>query len=131
MIADTQGDTEDLAFASEPNFDNAAPDSMSDAEPEPEFFMHPQRGKVQTTLFENSRHTRLYFDDELGEWHRMPLSWERTMPSVLEMLQRIDSALPLWQNVNEQVQSFNHLVPVIVRTLSKVHTSYYRYARFV
>lgn len=55
-------------------------------------------------MLENSRRTRLYFDEGSEDWNRMPLSWERNVPEVEEMLMAIDEALPDWQNVDEQVQ---------------------------
>jgi hypothetical protein len=101
LVDGREGDN--VSFTNGGAFDDVNVDEDNNDEPESEYFNHPQRGKLQTTLFENNKHTRLYFDDESGEWHRMPLSWERNLPSVQAMLVRIDAALPAWQNVNEQV----------------------------
>lgn len=66
-------------------------------------YQHPTRGTFATYLFENQRNTRLYFDDTLGQWARMPMSWERNVEEVKVMLEELDRAFPDWKNVNEQV----------------------------
>eukprot|EP00042_Codosiga_hollandica_P036854 m.285581 g.285581 ORF g.285581 m.285581 type:complete len:1019 (+) comp54976_c1_seq2:150-3206(+) len=68
-----------------------------------DYYDHPTRGRLQVYMYDNNRRTRLYYESDTQEWNRMPLSWERNMPSVQEMLQAIDDALPEWQNVNEQL----------------------------
>ena len=52
-------------------------------------YIHPTRGILPTYLFENPRNTRLYFDESLNQWARMPLAWERNIPEVrkLDMLE--------------------------------------------
>ncbi len=66
-------------------------------------YTHPTRGTFATYLFENNRNTRLYFDDSLGQWARMPLAWERNVTEVKGMLEEMDRAFPDWKNVNEQL----------------------------
>lgn len=66
-------------------------------------YVHPKRGVLPTYLFENSRNTRLYFDETMGQWARMPLAWERNIPEVKSMLEELDGAFPKWKNVNEQL----------------------------
>ena len=66
-------------------------------------YSHPTRGVLTTYLFENERNTRLYYDEDLGQWARMPLQWECNIPEVKVMLQEMANALPGWNNVNEQL----------------------------
>jgi kinesin family protein C2/C3 len=66
-------------------------------------YTHPQLGVLPTYLFENQRNTRLYFDDQSGQWARMPLQWEFNVPSVMTAIQAMDEALPSWNNVHEQL----------------------------
>lgn len=68
-------------------------------------YKHPVRGVLTTYLFENDHNTRLYYDEDLGQWARMPLQWECSVPEVHTMLQEITEALPGWNNVNEQLLS--------------------------
>ena len=64
---------------------------------------HPTRGRLQTYFFENTRNTRLYFDEVAQDWNRMPLFWECNVPEVRDMLTTIDRQIPHWKNLNEQV----------------------------
>ena len=66
-------------------------------------FTHPVHGTVSTYLLENTRNSRVYFDEGTGQWARMPLSWERSIPQVQSLLLEMDNALPQWGNVNEQL----------------------------
>eukprot|EP00041_Stephanoeca_diplocostata_P032194 m.1024900 g.1024900 ORF g.1024900 m.1024900 type:complete len:928 (+) comp24101_c0_seq4:175-2958(+) len=66
-------------------------------------FEHPTKGLFHTFVFENTRNTRLFFDELEGKWVRMPLSWERNVEQVQTMLTEIDAVLPNWKNVNEQL----------------------------
>jgi kinesin family protein C2/C3 len=54
-------------------------------------------------FFQNERNTRLYFNGEIGNWARMPLAWEFTVPEVHVAIQAINEALPDWKNANEQL----------------------------
>lgn len=74
-----------------------------EADPRLGEYVHPRKGVFPTYLFENARNTRLYFDEAVGQWARMPLSWERNVPEIKAMLDEIDGVLPLWRNVNEQL----------------------------
>lgn len=66
-------------------------------------YLHP-KGKIYNTyLFENERVTRLYYDDTLSTWARMPLSWERNMDEVKSVLKAIDARYPKWGDVNTQL----------------------------
>ena len=65
--------------------------------------MHPTLGLLPTYLFENQRNTRLYYDDQSGQWARMPLQWEYNVPSITTAIQAMSEALPSWTNVNEQL----------------------------
>ena len=78
-----------------------------DAEADPRVgeFNHPEKGLIPTYLFENTRNTRLYFDEELGQWARMPLLWECNAPEVREMLDELNRVYPKWKNVQEQLLS--------------------------
>ena len=58
---------------------------------------------MQTYLFENTRDTRLYFDEQTQDWNRMPIYWERNVPEIQQMLLQLDEVLPLWGNVDEQL----------------------------
>eukprot|EP00049_Salpingoeca_infusionum_P005518 m.93047 g.93047 ORF g.93047 m.93047 type:complete len:957 (+) comp12995_c1_seq1:4147-7017(+) len=66
-------------------------------------YTHPTFGPMYIYLMENSRNTYLYMDSESGEWHRMPLAWERSVPDVSSMLQELDNIFPEWGNVQEQL----------------------------
>eukprot|EP00048_Salpingoeca_helianthica_P013129 m.196078 g.196078 ORF g.196078 m.196078 type:complete len:932 (+) comp15460_c15_seq16:50-2845(+) len=66
-------------------------------------YAHPTRGNFTTYFLENPRNSRLYFDEELGQWARMPLAWERNIPEVKRALEELDHAYPDWKNVNEQL----------------------------
>ncbi|EGD80969.1 Kifc3 protein [Salpingoeca rosetta] len=66
-------------------------------------YNHPTRGVLTTYLFENERNTRLYYDEDMGQWARMPLQWECDIPEVRAMLHDISESLPHWTNVNEQL----------------------------
>jgi len=66
-------------------------------------YHHPTRGMMHTYMFENTRNTRIYYDDRVNNWARMPLAWERNVDEVKAMLQEIDVLLPRWKNVNEQM----------------------------
>mmetsp|Transcript_6163 Transcript_6163/g.15802 ORF Transcript_6163/g.15802 Transcript_6163/m.15802 type:complete len:974 (-) Transcript_6163:246-3167(-) len=66
-------------------------------------YYHPTRGLMHTYMFENTRNTRIYYDDKVNNWARMPLAWERNVDEVKAMLSEIDAILPRWKNVNEQM----------------------------
>lgn len=66
-------------------------------------YEHPTRGKFPTYLFENARNTRLYFDEPMGQWARMPLAWERNIPEVKGDLEEMSRCFPGWKNVNEML----------------------------
>jgi len=76
-----------------------------EADPRMGYFNHPTRGTIPTYFFENARNTRLFFDENEGQWARMPLAWERNIPEVQALLQHLDSTFPSWKNVNEQLMT--------------------------
>ncbi len=78
-------------------------ETVDDNDPRVGEYHHPTRGVFATYLFENTRNTRLYFDETLGQWARMPLAWERNVDEVKQMLEEIDRMFPDWKNVKEQV----------------------------
>ena len=59
--------------------------------------------QVEGSLYQTSFTYRVYYDEQTGAWEPMPLEWESRMPSVINMLNDIDEALPEWQNLHEQV----------------------------
>jgi hypothetical protein len=61
---------------------NAGDEEAEPVDPRVGEYLHPRRGVFPTYLFENSRNTRLYFDESIGQWARMPLSWERNVPEI-------------------------------------------------
>ena len=66
-------------------------------------YMHPSRGLMHTYQFENTRNTRIYYDNRVNNWARMPLAWERNVDEVKVMLDELDALIPRWKNVNEQL----------------------------
>eukprot|EP00729_Bicosta_minor_P008425 gene8424-5239_t len=66
-------------------------------------YMHPSRGLMHTYQFENTRNTRIYYDNRVNNWARMPLAWERNVDEVKLMLDELDALIPRWKNVNEQL----------------------------
>eukprot|EP00038_Savillea_parva_P020003 m.30168 g.30168 ORF g.30168 m.30168 type:complete len:961 (+) comp4673_c0_seq2:146-3028(+) len=82
----------------------ATADGAADAvDPRVGEYHHPTRGLMHTYMFENTRNTRIYYDDKVNNWARMPLSWERNVDEIKTMLTEIDAILPRWKNVNEQM----------------------------
>jgi kinesin family protein C2/C3 len=75
----------------------------SEEDPRVGEYLHLTRGRFSTYLFENTRNTRLYFDEELGNWARMPLDWEVNVGEVRVLLEEVQRALPAWKNVREQL----------------------------
>jgi len=73
------------------------------ADPRVGEYQHPSRGLMHTYLFENTRNTRIYYDNRVSNWARMPLGWERNVKEVKVMLDELDALLPRWKNVNEQM----------------------------
>lgn len=86
-------------------YDAVVPQQAIDEENDPRVgeYMHITRGQLATYLFENTRNTRLYFDEELGTWARMPLRWEVDVEEVRLALEELDRAYPSWNNANEQL----------------------------
>lgn len=80
-----------------------AAEPAADVDPRVGEYWHPVRGLLHTYMFENTRNTRIYYDDRVNNWARMPLSWERNVKDVKAMLDEIDAILPRWKNVNEQM----------------------------
>jgi len=74
-----------------------------EADPRVGEYQHPSRGLMHTYLFENTRNTRIYYDNRVSNWARMPLGWERNVKDVKVMLDELDALLPRWKNVNEQM----------------------------
>eukprot|EP00041_Stephanoeca_diplocostata_P026043 m.694275 g.694275 ORF g.694275 m.694275 type:complete len:989 (+) comp22879_c0_seq1:253-3219(+) len=66
-------------------------------------YWHPKYGLTHTYMFENTRNTRIYYDERVNNWARMPLAWERNVTEVKAMLDELDAILPRWKNVNEQM----------------------------
>jgi len=58
---------------------------------------------MHTYQFENTRNTRIYYDNRVNNWARMPLAWERNVDEVKLMLDELDALIPRWKNVNEQL----------------------------
>lgn len=81
----------------------AEQDAEADVDPRVGEYWHPVRGLLHTYMFENNRNTRIYYDDRVNNWARMPLSWERNCKDVKAMLAELDAILPRWKNVNEQM----------------------------
>jgi len=77
--------------------------SMEEVDPRVGEYTHPSRGLMHTYMFENTRNTRIYYDDKVNNWARMPLAWERNVTEVRAMLDEINALLPRWKNVNEQM----------------------------
>lgn len=88
------------------NSGNVTPRAVEDeqaVDPRVGEYQHPTRGMMHTYMFENTRNTRIYYDDKVNNWARMPLAWERNVDEVKAMLSEIDAILPRWKNVNEQM----------------------------
>jgi kinesin family protein C2/C3 len=85
------------------NTSGGAAEEEQAADPRVGEYQHPTRGMMHTYMFENTRNTRIYYDDKVNNWARMPLAWERNVDDVKAMLQEIDAVLPRWKNVNEQM----------------------------
>ncbi|EGD81408.1 kinesin family member C3 [Salpingoeca rosetta] len=66
-------------------------------------FDHPTHGHMYLYLMENTRNTYLYMDQESGEWHRIPLVWERCIPDVKRQLNELQKLFPEWTSINEQL----------------------------
>lgn len=66
-------------------------------------YVHATRGTFPTYLFENTRNTRLYFDEPVGQWARMPLAWERNVSEVKADLTEMSKCFPNWKNVDEML----------------------------
>lgn len=83
--------------------DAAATAAQEAVDPRVGQYMHPSRGLMHTYQFENTRNTRIYYDNRVNNWARMPLAWERNVDEVKVMLDELDSLIPRWKNVNEQL----------------------------
>ena len=57
-------------------------------------FVHKTRGVLSTYVRETRMNIRHYFDEDRGEWIRMPLSWEAREPSVERAVAQIQSVFP-------------------------------------
>eukprot|EP00040_Diaphanoeca_grandis_P008863 m.46673 g.46673 ORF g.46673 m.46673 type:complete len:949 (+) comp20303_c0_seq1:475-3321(+) len=66
-------------------------------------FDHPTRGQLDMFMFENSRKTRLVFNEDEGQWVRMEMELERDLPEIKNMLDKIQAAVPTWKNPNERL----------------------------
>ena len=99
-----ESDTEDLNDTGEMGGSPLAQQEPQAAvDPRVGEYMHPSRGLMHTYLFENTRNTRIYYDNRVSNWARMPLGWERNVKEVKVMLDELDALLPRWKNVNEQM----------------------------
>jgi kinesin family protein C2/C3 len=50
-------------------------------------------------MFEKKRNVACYFDESSGCWIKMPISWEKEVSYVKEMIRHIQTALPGWKDV--------------------------------
>jgi kinesin family protein C2/C3 len=62
-------------------------------------FCHPTKGNLLTYMFEKKRNVACYFDESSGCWIKMPISWEKEVSYVKEMIRHIQTALPGWKDV--------------------------------
>ena len=96
-------DIDSSAGAPAPASKTSTESPAEDVDPRVGEYMHPTRGLMHTYMFENSRNTRIYYDDKVNNWARMPLSWERNVTEVRSQLDELNALLPRWKNVNEQM----------------------------
>eukprot|EP00056_Hartaetosiga_gracilis_P005796 m.89061 g.89061 ORF g.89061 m.89061 type:complete len:952 (+) comp12283_c0_seq1:93-2948(+) len=84
--------------------DSDEPD-FSEMYDDPRFgeYEHPELGQMYLYLMESPRNTYLYMDTDSGEWHHLPLAWERSIPAVQQQLKELDRLFPEWHNINEQL----------------------------
>jgi hypothetical protein len=48
---------------------------------------------------QKKRNVACYFDESSGCWIKMPISWEKEVSYVKEMIRHIQTALPGWKDV--------------------------------
>eukprot|EP01147_Barroeca_monosierra_P005052 gene5052-8759_t len=84
---------------------NCTPNPSRDIAQDPRFgeFEHPLQGHMYLYLMESTWNTYLYMDKATGEWHRIPLQWERSIPTVKRHLEELQRLFPEWTSVNEQL----------------------------
>ena len=47
--------------------------------------------------------TKKFLNSRCGKWQPIPAAWEASQPDVVKMLKEIDSTLPEWGSVAEQI----------------------------
>ncbi|XP_062514240.1 kinesin-like protein klp-3 isoform X2 [Corticium candelabrum] len=62
-------------------------------------FHHPTKGEILTYMFEKKRNVACFFHEISGSWLKMPLSWEKDISYIEEMIRHIQSVLPAWKDV--------------------------------
>lgn len=59
--------------------------------------------EYEGAIFRQPYTFRAYYDEATDTFKPIPIEWECRIPAVTRLVQELDEALPLWQNLTEQV----------------------------
>ncbi|KAF5396825.1 Protein claret segregational [Paragonimus heterotremus] len=84
-----------LKFDPKPN--SAQPNSVQSwDEDRVEFVNIPNRGKLQTQIFETRTRVHCYFDPDEATWLRLPITWELYSPAARHLVNLVKDVCPGW-----------------------------------
>ena len=83
-------------------------DSRASNKIEPDYIQfsitEPSTGTVHQAVQANEVVvTKKFLNSRCGKWQPIPAAWEASQPDVVKMLKEIDSTLPEWGSVAEQI----------------------------
>jgi kinesin family protein C2/C3 len=61
-------------------------------------FIHPTKGKLVTYLRQETQNALYFLDETSGTWLPMPLNWERHVPNITNLAEKVQKACPQWKD---------------------------------
>ncbi|XP_033745446.1 kinesin-like protein KIN-14E isoform X2 [Pecten maximus] len=73
-----------------------APRSRRSGDDREGILKHPTKGKIPTYIYQRKHNVHFFYDQDQGQWSRMPIGWELHHEMVGRLVNQVEEMLPSW-----------------------------------